>query len=173
MPAPSPTRNRNLAGFGKSPDTKHQGSWISGTLILLNVLVLTVWTLSRLYKTESLKSSVSLVYSLEVPTSRCIWENVLESRLSICCQWRYRCRLQVSMNLLHSASIFGPGNSQPYLALALWLQWELSASPVLRGPSLCCKILFYTTWKYRESPISMVFISSLSLLREKGEGEMV
>lgn len=106
MPAALPARKRNLDEFGKSLDTKHQGCWISGTLILLNILVLAVWTLSRLYKPESLKSSVSLVYSLEVPASPCIWENVLENQLSICCQWKYAYRLQVLVNLLHSAPLY-------------------------------------------------------------------
>lgn len=71
---------------------------------------------------------------------------------------------RLSVNLLRSASIFGLWNSQPYLALALWLQGELLVSPVLRG--LYCKILVCTTWKGRGSPSSMFFTSSPSLLRE-------
>lgn len=71
MPVPSPTRSRNLDRFGKFLDTKHEGCWITGILILLKILVLTIWTLSRLYTPESLKSSATLVYSVEVPTSLC------------------------------------------------------------------------------------------------------
>lgn len=143
--------------------------------MLLDVLVLIVWALPRLYRTESLKDKCVLegqVWRLSVDSrgtnkllslGKCPGELRTVHLLPVKVHADYR----LSVNLLHSPSIFGLGNSQPYLALALWLQWELLVSPVLRG--LYCKILVCTTWKGRGSLSSMVFTTSPSLLRETAQ----